>query len=456
VTVPSVLYLGVRALVIAKTGAVATRFTENPLIGADFLTARITACKVIGEYFRLLLWPAQLSYSYSYNQIPLFGWGAHGWEDAKAVLALLVLAGLAFAAVLAWRRSLPLFFAIGFFFVTLAPVSNLILLIGTIMGERLIYLPSIGFAVAVVWLGRLLWQRLAVRPRQWATLAAGGVMLLMGGRTFARNADWADSTRFWESGFEAAPNCFVTCMSSVVYRPLNSAADVDLAVTRTRRALAILDRLPDQRNDPMSYAYAAGIYRQVGERLEAGKPCGRFAAGTSATGWYRKALNLSERSQRLMQALHLPIPASIYLEAGRIRQRLGDPRGAVDALERGRALEPDPELLEECGAVYTTLGDPHRAALALVEALAVDARRQSSVMPRLIKLYRQIDPDGCSVTSQGAQTSLNVSCPPVHRDICHASASVAASLTRSGKSDEGAAVLRVASSDLSCEPELLK
>jgi len=48
-------------------------------------TARMTAVKVIGRYVGLWLWPARLSFDYSYNEIPLFG-----WADWRAVFALIV------------------------------------------------------------------------------------------------------------------------------------------------------------------------------------------------------------------------------------------------------------------------------------------------------------------------------------------------------------------------------
>jgi protein O-mannosyl-transferase len=51
-------------------------FVDNPLVGADFLTARLTAAKVIIKYIGLLLWPRSLSWDYSYNQVPLTTWGA--------------------------------------------------------------------------------------------------------------------------------------------------------------------------------------------------------------------------------------------------------------------------------------------------------------------------------------------------------------------------------------------
>ena len=114
-------------------------------MGAGFWTARLTAVKVIGKYLWLLLWPSRLSCDYSYNQIPLFTWG-----DWKALAAVAACVALAAVAIVCYRRSKPVFFFIAFFFAALAPTSNLAILIGTIMAERFLYLPSIGFAGCLV------------------------------------------------------------------------------------------------------------------------------------------------------------------------------------------------------------------------------------------------------------------------------------------------------------------
>ena len=52
----------------------AVNYSENPLVGAGFLVARLTAIKVIGKYLSLFFWPARLSADYSYNAVPLVGW----------------------------------------------------------------------------------------------------------------------------------------------------------------------------------------------------------------------------------------------------------------------------------------------------------------------------------------------------------------------------------------------
>ena len=89
---PAAVFLAVRGGVLANLPVAAVAFTDNPLVGADFWTARLTAVKVLGKYLWLLFWPARLSCDYSYNQIPLVSWSLNRWEDWQAIVALVVYA----------------------------------------------------------------------------------------------------------------------------------------------------------------------------------------------------------------------------------------------------------------------------------------------------------------------------------------------------------------------------
>lgn len=103
----------------------------------------------------------------------------------------------------------------------------------------------------------------------------------------------------------------------------------------------------------------------------------------------------------------------------------------------------------ELASLYRTAGDPHRAAQALVEALAVNPER-SDVIPTLADLYGQIDPHGCAVSREGGAVSLNQDCPLVHDDICSASRNVIANYLRRGQHYEADSIRRIAQNDLHC------
>src|ERR1017187_975188 len=164
--------------------------------------------------------------------------------------------------------------------------------------------------------------------------------------------------------------------------------DWDRAVGQVDRVLAILDKLPDLQNVGEAYQQVGVFYRNLGIRLSSPDPAVRSGAGSAY--WYRKSLNALLRSEKIELAQDeitraenarrgkpglTFVPSALYLQMGRTYQKLGDPGHALAAFERGRALESDPDLLEELASAYGAAGETRRAAMALVEALAVDSTR---------------------------------------------------------------------------------
>src|SRR5262249_18520853 len=188
----------------------------------------------------------KLSYDYSFNQIPLVTWNFFTWQDLQAVIGLLLCIGALAAALALWRRRPEITFGILFFFVTFGPVSNILLLIRTIMGERLLYLPAIGCALLAVAGLEALRRRLPAKAWKGAVAA---LLIAYGARAWSRNADWLDQQRFWLSAAEAAPDSYksnINAATSTFF--FVTPQDRDRALRQTERALAIPDSLPDSRN----------------------------------------------------------------------------------------------------------------------------------------------------------------------------------------------------------------
>ncbi|MBI4522543.1 MAG: tetratricopeptide repeat protein [Deltaproteobacteria bacterium] len=182
-------------------------FLDNPLAHVDSYTRILTAMKVAGKYLWLFVWPARLSADYSYNAIPL---STSVWEPGvtggfAAWIALFALAVWSF-----FRNSRVTFFAIGFTLITFFPASNILMPIGTIMGERLFYLPSAGL-IMVIAAGsdsiatRLREHSLFEPMRRAAWVAFMAVLLAFSVRTFVRNEDWQDDRRLYSSAVRVVP-----------------------------------------------------------------------------------------------------------------------------------------------------------------------------------------------------------------------------------------------------------
>jgi protein O-mannosyl-transferase len=472
IAAPCLVFLYIRGHVLGNAAAAPFPFVDNPLIGASFWTARLTALKIVGKYLLLLLWPARLSYDYSYNEIPAFGWRLSAWEDWKTVIALIVVVAVVAVAIRSYRRQKPFFFFILFFFIALAPVSNLVIIIGSIMGERFLYLPSVGFAACAAFLVYAISQRLPEgQPfyRHAGVAALAVALIALAVRTYDRNADWSDPGRFWQSGLEAAPESYKTNLVAATKTFLLPQNDWSRTLAEVNRALAILDPLPDLQNVGSAYRDAALIYRVRGDSLAAGNTSDGPSSGTNAEYWYRKSLNALLRSEKIELAQDRRVrllnasrgkpgltfvPSALYLQMGITFERLSDPRHALAAFERGRTLDTNAELLEQLADAYRAAGDRRKAAATLVEAIAEDPSRDA-LTSKLVELYSEIDPQGCAVNHQGGQTSLNLGCPMVHGDICTASRNMIENLKRGWLNFDAAAIRRTAVTSFGCAPELL-
>ena len=287
-------------------------FVDNTLLGADFLTARLTAMTILWKYVGQLAWPRWLSCDYSYNQIPMASPGA-GLAALAAILAFLSL------AVWLYRRSPKAFFFGLFFFLALAPMANVFLLIGTIMAERLLYLPSVGFA------GCLAAILFAGGPRR-ATFAAtaflGLATIAFGWRTYQRNLDWSGGERLWLSASEVCPNSFKAVLGPLSGTHTFTTDNIDAAVSRAERGVAIVGGLPPELSLTSPFLTLGTLYRFKGDL-------------SGAADFYHKALDVLQRA--------VPIDRAVTERSDRISVAvdlacLEDPHGAPADLAAGHEL----------------------------------------------------------------------------------------------------------------------
>ena len=372
-------------------------FSDNPIAHAPPWVGWLTAIKVLGRYLLLLVFPRTLSADYSYNQIPLYGDADRWQEDALAWVSLAVVAGLAVAAV--WRRSAPLLtWSVLWFLLALLPTSNLLVSIGTIMAERFVYLPSVGFcvvaALALNGVGRWLRERPSAGHPRWSVtlgwLPVLIVVVLFAGRTYARNSDWREELPFWRSTLAAAPNSHKAHRgyARALWNAGQDETAADAALAGAARSLAILDRrpLPLERQDNLvlqdlaTYAtYKAGFLQRRGD-LVAARHFHREAVQylTRAVSVDR-AINDAARARRVREG-QAPEDITdlgnhrIYVQLANAYLALDETGPAWEASLFAQRLAPDDEATYYlAGAAAFNAGRPGEAAVQFLTALLIDA-----------------------------------------------------------------------------------
>ena len=469
-------------------------FVDNPLVGADFWTARLTALKVIGEYFVLLLWPQTLSCDYSFNQIPLATWQFTSWEDIKALLAIAAIVGILVVAFRNLSRNRAIFFFVFFFFGTLLPTSNLFpklgepffqkesWVIGSIMAERFLYLPSIGFAGCIVIAIYAICRRIipqldisAWAQRIWLQVVARTALSLIavgfGVRTFIRNYDWEDDVRLWQQAVQACPDSFKTHKSlayALYEKESSDYKNIDRIIIEGEKAVEITDRTQ------IVFLHLGAYYRIKGDLLAQKGADGTLIPSPASVPWYQKSaatlaravpldvdFNDDNRRKELKRGRKLEeIPDignhEIYWNLGLSHMRLGNHDEALRAYYYMQHLSPtNPDGYLSIASVYITTGKNEDAAVTLLEALLLDSNRQEALR-LLVEIYRQIDKDGCAVIFSPSHPvpQLNADCALVKSHICRAYAGLSQIFTQAKQPALAASTRDNAIKNYKCPPEL--
>jgi tetratricopeptide (TPR) repeat protein len=405
-------------------------FTDNPLVAADFWTARLTALKVMGLDLRLMIWPAKLSCDYSYAQIPLTHGSLSDW------LAWLSVAAALLGVTIVFRRNRTAFFFALFGLVAFLPASNLIVTVGTIRAERILYLPALGLTACLVLAIYAAASRLGrpqLAPVLLAVIAAGLVV-----RTWVRNSDWRDDLTLAAATVRTSPMSYKAhaLLADALYQADTGHSNIVRVIEEGEKSVAPLAALPDLESVPTAYLALGQYYLTQGD----------VSSGHDVPA-YRRAVQAFQRSIAIYKASDIPhgdpgsslAASSHYVDACGLLStawlRLGENREAFDAAMWARSLDPDnPEVYRQIVNVLMAGGHPEQAAEKLMEGAIATA--DPGLRADLIKLYQNGgDPKGCAILTDASGSAINPSCETVHRDICTASAEIIKLRTQTGRKD---------------------
>ncbi len=227
---------------------------DNPMSLIAAPLRILTALWVQVLYVSRTLFPLTLSADYSYKEIPL----VMSLHDGRA-WAGLALVGLAVVAFIRWPATR---LGLAFWVLLFLPAANLLMPIGTMMGERLVFLPSIGLALLAV-------QSTTRLPRREILLAV--LVLLFSTRALLRNHDWHDADAFYPKLAETSPGSskthyFLGCLKA-------ARDDPSGALEEYNRAIAIFPAYPEALNNRANILVALG---RIDEAKDSFRRCLQF------------------------------------------------------------------------------------------------------------------------------------------------------------------------------------
>ena len=170
--------------------------------------------KALAQYVLISFWPGKLVtnheiapgiFSFGFEDFHRYAVLSQTSWDAQAILSLLLVAILAYLAFALYPEYPMISFGIGWFFLSLLPVMNLVPS-GILFGERYLYPGSLGFSLILAYMFSI-WLKPGPTKEngRYRDIAIGVLILLTvfyGVRTYVRNRDWKDELTFFRKEAE--------------------------------------------------------------------------------------------------------------------------------------------------------------------------------------------------------------------------------------------------------------
>ena len=454
----------IRRWVISTTFVFEEFFTDNPIVGAAPFQGFMTAMGVIGRYLKLLAFPRTLSSDYSFNQIPLYGTGNPG-SDTLAWISLAAGTLLLAAAIYLRVRQKIFSWAMLFLFIMMLPTSNLVVTIGSIMAERFLYLPSIGFCAVSALVLCSTGEKLVSLTRANARFAPVlrwilpiAVICVLGVRTFLRNGDWQDYLSLSKSAAAASPASYKAHMiygdailADADQKNLRLEQVIDEAIAHEEIARSILETeppLPLKWQNNRVYLQVAKDYRIKGQSLQ------DTGHRDEALSFYQKSLAALTKAQEVDRftnqasrefRLRCGIPpkeipdignALIYESLCLTYLRLEQWEKCEAAGQYAQHIAPQQASgYQLVGAAYFKLGRYADAATQFLAAVMMDPANPD-LWTNLSASYERLGVQPNPVWSQGSSFSLNRDLPSVRQHLNQTAAMVVRLFDEAKKFDE--------------------
>lgn len=339
---------------------------------SGFFELRWRALAFVSLYAQKLIWPLPLLPDYLTGVVAPKGFGL----NLRAVFSGVVMwASVAWPAWDWWRhRSFTrVHLGILLFWIAMAPVSNLILQIGTPFGERLLYFPLLFLLLAAV--GLPLWRPVyrgsaEWAPRLWPFWVV--VAVVFGVMSASRIPDWKDNRSLFQAAATECPDNYFAQITygGILYRG-GRAEDRESA----RKAFTAAARLkPDAYTPRVALGVLAKTEGDAPEARTRFEEAYALVAQVTDSEHQTAALNLSRAYRELeefqkLESLIVPL-AQEHPEWNELQAELADYWLKHDRIPEAlaafeRALERDPQnkgLWRQVIWLHLTLGQDRLAA----------------------------------------------------------------------------------------------
>ena len=205
----AIVFFGIRYQMLSGVPARVFSFHDNPLLLAE-TTSQWFGMRFygLGKNLQLLFFPHPLTSSYFYNDIPVYE--IFAWQSWVSVLCYLAIGGVALKL---FKTKKVLVFGILYFAATFSVFTNLLIQASDFLGERWLFMPSLGFCIA---LGAILYAFAKEKETNNIAVFFGKnvilsltLLIILGlysFKTYQRNKAWQSSYTLALTDIETSPN----------------------------------------------------------------------------------------------------------------------------------------------------------------------------------------------------------------------------------------------------------
>jgi len=384
--VPVIGIFIIRQVIFGSTSAPVIDIMDNPIVGAAGFTERIaTSMVVLWKYFTLLILPFPLASDYSYSVIQVVG-----FDNIVALLSVLLHAGILILAVKGIKSKSILSFFIFTYLMAVSLFSQIPMIIGTMFGERLVFLPSFWFISGAVFIFAIFSKEIFTRGiKEWGDLfkpfsgilsAVLVVVIAYSVMTINRNNDWKTNLTLFIKDASTYPMS-VRLNNGAAEQILKASNAEGLSETEVDRLLSEAEKycqkimaikpvatayltLGNIRLKQKKYEEAISFYDKVNDLktiVDKNKALAYRELGRQAG---EKEQNLQKSQEMLNRSLTLnDQDAETWFLMGVSFGVSGNHQKAAESFEKAYALKPGPEYAKNVITAYQYLGNSEKVAV---------------------------------------------------------------------------------------------
>ncbi|WP_111670488.1 tetratricopeptide repeat protein [Algoriphagus litoralis] len=372
------LYLLIRGMILDKAATVYDSYINSIMYLADGSERIATNFYIYLQYVKLLFFPHPLSWDYSFSQL-----NVQQFSSPVVWFSIAFFGVLIYLAIRGFKKRSLLSFGLILYFATFSIFANLVpaFTIGSNLGERFMFVPSLAFAFLIVYLLYLLGKKFL--PKQTYLIPLIILIPVLLGFTWKT----IDRTKVWES------NLTIT-RADVISAPKSWRTHTFYAEELRRIAGELKKENPDSAR--VLFTEARREYESMigilGKDLPVSQYLGTYAEVLINLGDSAQAIavleenikknpkafyplfqmgrfafernDFEEAESYYLQALQSTSPnmGPLYRNLGLTYSRQSKREQAVLALEKSLEYWDDPSIRNALGFLYSELGQPEKAA----------------------------------------------------------------------------------------------